>query len=145
MQCLWAVDHGLQSLSKRMWKHIGLTGPQRLVVRVLGARPGLSAGELAAVLHVHPSTLTGIVQRLERLRLVRRAVTRADRRRVTLRLTAAGRAVDRPTPGTVEWVVRRALRGADRTAVAATVCLLTTVAADLRAAAPPSAGAARGR
>jgi DNA-binding MarR family transcriptional regulator len=144
MQCLWAIDHGLQSLSKRMWKRIGLTGPQRLVVRVLGATPGLSAGELAAVLHLHPSTLTGVLQRLEGLGLVRRAVAREDRRRVVLRLTAAGRKFDRPAPNTVEWIVRRALRTTDRAAVAATVRLLTGVAEELRAAAGPSARDARG-
>lgn len=134
MQTLWAVDHGLQSLSKRMWRQLGLTGPQRLVIRILGARPGLGPGELAAVLHIHPSTLTGIVQRLEGLRLVRRAVARSDRRRVILQLTAAGRALDRPMPGTVEAVVRRVLRGSNRTSVAATVRLLTAVATELQAA-----------
>jgi DNA-binding MarR family transcriptional regulator len=140
MQCLWAVDHGLQSMSKRMWRQVGLTGPQRLVVRVLGTRPGLSAGELAAVLHIHPSTLTGVVQRLERLRLVRRTVARDDRRRVVLQLTAAGRKLDQPAPGTVEWAVRRVLRSAPRARVTAAMRLLTEVAAELQAtvAAPRS-------
>lgn len=146
MQCLWAVDHGLQSLSKRMWKQIGLTGPQRLVIRILGSRPGLSAGELAAVLHVHPSTLTGILQRLEALRLVRRAVARTDRRRVVLQLTAAGRALARPMPGTVEWALRRVLRrDANRAAVTATVRLLTAVAAELHATGNATRGERRER
>src|ERR687888_5890 len=62
MQRLWAVAHELQSISKRMDAHLGVTGPQRLVVRILGRRPGLSAGELAAILHLHPSTLTGVLR-----------------------------------------------------------------------------------
>ena len=33
MRLLWAVDHALQSTSKRMESTFGLTGPQRLVVR----------------------------------------------------------------------------------------------------------------
>lgn len=141
MQCLWAVDHALQSLSKRMWRQLGLTGPQRLVLRILGTQPGLSPGELAAVLHIHPSTLTGIVQRLEALSLVRRTVERSDRRRMNLHLTAAGRALDRPTPGTIEAAVRRALRDASRTSVAATVRLLTAVATELQATAATAAAA----
>lgn len=146
MQCLWAVDHGLQSLSKRMWKQLGLTGPQRLVIRILGARPGLSAGELATVLHVHPSTLTGVLQRLEALRLVRRTVARSDRRRVVLQLTAAGRALDRPMPGTVEWALRRVLRrDASRAAIAATVRLLSAVAAELHATTEAARGERRDR
>jgi len=35
MKQLWAVDHGLQSLSKRMESRFGITGPQRLVVRIV--------------------------------------------------------------------------------------------------------------
>ena len=34
MQLLWAVVHGLERLSKRMTGDIGVTGPQRLVLRV---------------------------------------------------------------------------------------------------------------
>jgi DNA-binding MarR family transcriptional regulator len=40
---------------------VGVTGPQRLVLRVVGLFPGMSAGELATVLRVHPSTLTGVL------------------------------------------------------------------------------------
>jgi hypothetical protein len=58
MQLLWAVVHGLERISKRMAGDIGVTGPQRLVLRVVGLFPGMSAGDLATVLHVHPSTLT---------------------------------------------------------------------------------------
>lgn len=64
MQLLWAVVHGLQRTSKRMAGEIGVTGPQRLVLRVVGLLPRLSAGDLATVLRVHPSTLTRVLQRL---------------------------------------------------------------------------------
>lgn len=57
MQLLWAVVHGLERTSKRMILDVGVTGPQRLVLRVVGLYPGVSAGELATILHVHPSTL----------------------------------------------------------------------------------------
>ena len=64
MQLLWAVVHGLEKTSKKMRGAIGVTGPQRLVLRVVGLFPGLSAGDLANILHIHPSTLTGVLQRL---------------------------------------------------------------------------------
>src|SRR2546423_15613008 len=44
MKQLWAVDHGLQSASKRMEASFGITGPQRLVVRIVGRFPGIAAG-----------------------------------------------------------------------------------------------------
>src|SRR5207244_12973540 len=65
MRLLWAVDHALQSASKRMESTFGLTGPQRLVVRIVGRFPGIAAGRIAEILHVHPSTLTGVLKRLE--------------------------------------------------------------------------------
>src|SRR3954469_22948255 len=64
MRVLWALDHALQSASKSMAARLGVTGPQRLVVRMVGRYPDISAGALARLLHVLPSTLTGVLQRL---------------------------------------------------------------------------------
>ena len=38
MRLLWSIEHGLQRLSKRMEAELGITGPQRLVLRVVGQR-----------------------------------------------------------------------------------------------------------
>src|SRR3569833_1262371 len=65
MRLLWAVDHGLQSASKRLEASSGVTGPQRLVIRIVGVYPGISAGEIADILVTHPSTLSGVLKRLE--------------------------------------------------------------------------------
>ena len=109
MKLLWAVDHGLQSVSKRMESRFGITGPQRLVVRIVGRFPGISAGALAGVLHVHPSTLTGVLRRLEtRGMLVRRSDPK-DARRALFGLTPRGRKMDTLRTGTVEQAVRRVL------------------------------------
>src|SRR5258705_7135140 len=89
MQRLWDLTHALDKRSKRMAKHLGVTGPQRLVVRVLGQTPRLAANEIAATLGMHPSTLTGILQRLERDRLIVRESDPDDGRRMRFRLTAA--------------------------------------------------------
>jgi DNA-binding MarR family transcriptional regulator len=119
MQLLWAVAHGLERASKRMKSEVGVTGPQRLVLRVVALFPGLSAGELAGILHVHPSTLTGVLRRLESQGLLVRAEDSVDRRRVALRLTPAGSRVNETRRGTVELAVARTLDrvgAADRTA-----------------------------
>src|SRR5438034_2717248 len=86
MRLLWAIEHGLQRLSKRMEGELGITGPQRLVLRVVGQFPGLSAGELAHIVRLHPSTITGILQRLVARGLLERQRDPADTRRVRLRL-----------------------------------------------------------
>jgi DNA-binding MarR family transcriptional regulator len=109
MRLLWAVHHGLQRASKRMRRELQVTGPQRLVLRAIGQFPGISAGSVARLLHVHPSTLTGVLARLLDRGLIARAPDPADRRRSVLVLTTAGAAIDRRHAGTVEAAVRKAL------------------------------------
>ena len=88
---------------------IGVTGPQRLVLRVVGLAGRLSPGELAATLHVHPSTLTGLLERLSAQRLILREVDPRDRRRAILRLSSQGRRVNSARTGTAEKTVEDAL------------------------------------
>jgi DNA-binding MarR family transcriptional regulator len=109
LRSLWGVNHSLESTSRRMKARFGVTGPERMVVRLVGHYPGISAGELARVLRVHPSTLTAVMKRLVRRGLVLRRADAADARRALLTLTARGRVVDRLRSGTVEAAVRAAL------------------------------------
>jgi MarR family transcriptional regulator, organic hydroperoxide resistance regulator len=111
MRLLWALVHGLDKTSKRMRSEVGVTGPQRMVLRVVGLFPGLSAGELAALLHVHPSTLTGVLRRLVAQRLVTRVSHRTDQRRAVLTLTTRGARINHRRRGTVEAAVEATLRG----------------------------------
>jgi MarR family transcriptional regulator, organic hydroperoxide resistance regulator len=109
LRLLWAINHGLNTTSRRMQTQFGITGQQRLVIRIIDAFPGLSAGELAQVLHIHPSTATGILQRLASRQLVQRRADPGDARRLQLQLTPKGRRLTAPRVGTVEASVRRTL------------------------------------
>ncbi len=109
LRLLWADKHGLQRASKRMEASLGITGPQRLVLRIVGRFPGLSAGALAHVVQLHPSTITGILQRLVRRGLLVREQDPEDNRRVRLRLKPRGQAFTRMSQGTVERAVKQVL------------------------------------
>lgn len=111
MRVLWALVHTLQKASKRMGRDLGVTGPQRLVIRVVGLSPGISAGALARMLHVHPSTLTGVLKRLWKQGVISRAANPIDGRRAVLYLTPRGEGINAAMAGTVEAAVRAALRG----------------------------------
>jgi DNA-binding MarR family transcriptional regulator len=117
---LWALDHALERTSKRMLATLGISGPQRFVLRVVGRFPRISAGQLAATLHVHPSTMTGLIRRLEHRGLVRRWSDPSDRRRVLLGLTPAGQRLDVRAHGTVEEAVERVLAKSPRARIEAT-------------------------
>ena len=56
---------------------------------------------------MHPSTLTGILQRLEARGLLRRLTDPEDARRVQLEITAKGKRLTVPSVGTVESAIKR--------------------------------------
>ena len=131
MQRLWDLVHALAVRSKRMGRTLGVTGPQRLVIRVLGQSPDATAREISDILGLHPSTLTGVLARLEKQGMIQRKVDRVDRRRVRFRLTPAGRRIDRERKGTVEAAVRRAMGRADPAMIAQTEALLALLVTEL--------------
>ncbi|WP_169788741.1 MarR family winged helix-turn-helix transcriptional regulator [Vulgatibacter incomptus] len=74
-----------------MDREFGVTGPQLQALRTIDEIGSCSAGELADRLLVHPSTITGVVQRLEDKGLIDRQRRTDDRRTVEIRLTTAGK------------------------------------------------------
>jgi len=109
MRAVWLLNHGLETVSKQMARRIGLTGPQRMTLRMIGRNPGITAGALAEILHVHPGTLSSTLRQLERKRLLVRGSDPHDRRRVLVNLTRKGKSLDVPTSHTVESSIRAAL------------------------------------
>jgi DNA-binding MarR family transcriptional regulator len=61
------------------------------LLRIVGARPGISQQELAQALRVHASNLVQIVDELEERSLLERKPSPADRRQHSLHLTAKGK------------------------------------------------------
>ncbi|HEY0465130.1 MAG TPA: MarR family transcriptional regulator [Polyangiaceae bacterium] len=109
LQRLWRLNHALERLSGRMEKQFGVTAQQRLIIRCVGAYPGMTAGRLASVLNVDPGTVSAALRRLEQKKLIARRRDPVDCRRVALGLTARGRSLDAPALGTVEAAVTELL------------------------------------
>jgi DNA-binding MarR family transcriptional regulator len=132
MRVIWHLQHALQSKSKRMERTLGVTGPQRLAMRVVGTLPDITSSELANVLHLDPSTISGILQRLVAKRLVARTSDPVDRRRMRLRLTTKGERLNQPsTAGTVESSVHGTLGTFSRSKVRSAVDVLEHLAGSL--------------
>jgi len=140
LRTMWALDHALQRASKRMALSLGVTGPQRLVVRIVGHFPGISAGELAKQMHVHPTTLTGVLDRLERRRLIRRVSDPKYARRSLFRLTAAGERIDGTREGSIEWRVQQVLERMPREQWTAAEVVLQELTRELTDEPPPRDG-----
>ena len=131
LRLLWSIEHHLQSTSKRMRSRLGITGPQRLVLKVVERFPGISAKEVAHVVRLHPSTITGILQRLTKKGLLLRAPDPIDTRRIRLRIQPAARRFTRRSNGMVESAVERALKGMPHDAVESARKVLSAIAASL--------------
>jgi DNA-binding MarR family transcriptional regulator len=112
MKVLWALAHALEARSKRMQRDLGVTGPQRLLLRVVGQSPGCGPGEAARRLSLNPGTVSRLATGLERRKLVRREVDPVDGRKQRLVLTTRGQLLNGLHRGTVEGAVRKAIVGA---------------------------------
>jgi DNA-binding MarR family transcriptional regulator len=139
MRLIWALHHALQQTSKRMKGAIGVTGPQRLVIRIVTRFPGIPAGQIAQFLHVHPSTLTGVLKRLERQGLIHRRPDPKDGRRAFLGITEKGKRIDAAGAGTVEAAVERLLARTSRSKLDGARAVLADLASDLSKAYSPLA------
>lgn len=77
--------------SKRLKKITGLTTPQLVVLLALQKDDGVTVGRLAGRVSLSQSTVTAILDRLERQHLIQRLRSEGDRRRVNVWLTNTGR------------------------------------------------------
>lgn len=102
---LWKANHELELLSKRMMRTLGVTGPQRMVLRIIARKPGISAGGICDAARIHASTLTGILERLMRGDLIARSRDVDDGRRAQFELTPAGDKIAETRRGTVESAI----------------------------------------
>lgn len=124
----WRVNHAMQRVSNRMARDLGLTGPQRLVVRCIGKYPGIPAGQVASILHLDRGTISSALKRLDERGLIKRRADPNDGRRVTLGLTEDGRAFDRPMEHTIEATVEHLLRAISKDDLAVTARVLGAMA-----------------
>src|SRR5688500_2610198 len=73
-----------------MASQFGLTGPQLTVIKMLESLGDISLSSLSERIRAQNSTVTGIIDRMEREGLVRRERSTSDRRVVYIRLTEKG-------------------------------------------------------
>jgi len=95
---LWRVLKAIDDYSKQVQARHGVTGPQLWALWELRDTRGLTVSQTARRMHVHPSTVSGIADRLEAKGLLKRVRDASDQRVVHLEITRAGLAVVRRVP-----------------------------------------------
>jgi MarR family transcriptional regulator, organic hydroperoxide resistance regulator len=82
-------------LTKELARQVDLTGPQLTVLKMLEGMGDISLSELSERIRAQNSTVTGIIDRMEREDLVVRTRSTEDRRVVRIKLTEKGSKIAR--------------------------------------------------
>jgi DNA-binding MarR family transcriptional regulator len=99
---VFQVVHGY---SKRAERVAGLTGPQLWAIKVLAESSPIRVSDLAKRMYLHPSTVVGILDRLESRGLAARSRSLSDRRSVAVALTDKGKEFVASTPAAAQGLL----------------------------------------
>lgn len=124
LDALRRIVQGLRESSRAAERRAGMSGAQLFVLQTLAESPGLSLNELAERTRTHQSSVSAVVARLARERLVDRGTARGDARRAEIRLTPRGHSRLHSAPRTAQERLIAAvdrLAAADRARLAATL------------------------
>jgi MarR family transcriptional regulator, organic hydroperoxide resistance regulator len=110
MQSLRRIVKSLEDYSQEVYSHYGITGPQLWVMKTIYQSGRMSPGEISKAMYLHPSTISGVVDRLEKKGYLVRDRTGPDRRVVQIELTPKGNRVVRKAPKPVQGKMIYGLR-----------------------------------
>jgi DNA-binding MarR family transcriptional regulator len=102
MDALRRIVGSLRSASRSSAREIGVTGAQLFVLHQLDLEPQQSINALAERTHTRQNSVSDVIARLAARGLVSKKVAASDARRAVVSLTAAGRAIVRRAPSTVQ-------------------------------------------
>jgi len=88
----------LNEQSKKVERETGITGPQLWTIKTINELSPINVSDLASKLYLHPTTVIGIIDRLEKQNLVKRRRSKDDRRVVWIELTAKGNDLVKSAP-----------------------------------------------
>lgn len=112
------VIRAAQRHSAWIEKQCGVSGAQLWVMQELEDEPGLRVGEIADKLAVHQTTVSNLLDTLQKRGLVVKRRGELDQRVVTLSLSEKGRAVLQRAPRPARGLLPEALRSMDAKSLA---------------------------
>lgn len=98
MQSLRRIFKAIQDYSHEVSGKYGVTGPQLWVLKTISLNGDMALGDLSKRMYLHPSTITGLIDVLERKGYVARVRDQKDRRVVKVQLTEKGRGLAKKAP-----------------------------------------------
>ena len=98
MIALRKIIRSIDMNSKKLVKRVGLTGPQLLILQEISRGVEITAGEIAKAVSLSQATVTGILERMEKRKLLTRQRSESDRRRIMVRITREGKEILKSAP-----------------------------------------------
>jgi DNA-binding MarR family transcriptional regulator len=95
----------LNEQSQRIKQETGLTGPQLWAIRVIHEKGPINISDIAKRMYLHPTTVLGIIDRLEANGFVSRNRSKEDRRVIWLELTKDGKDLVQSVPEVVKGLL----------------------------------------
>ncbi len=110
MQSLRRIFKAMGNYSQEVSRGFGITVPQLWAVKTIqqNGRPSLNG--LGKSMYLHPSTITGLVDRLEKKGLALIERDQKDRRVIKIRLTVKGAALAKRSPNPIQGKMIHGLR-----------------------------------
>jgi len=102
MQSLRRIFKAIQDYYYEVFDKFGITGPQLWTLKTISKNESLPLGELSKKMYLHPSTITGVVDRLEKKGYVLRNRSEGDRRIVNVQLTPEGKRLVGRAPNPIQ-------------------------------------------
>jgi MarR family transcriptional regulator, organic hydroperoxide resistance regulator len=101
----------LNEQSQRIKLETGLTGPQLWAIGVIHEYGPINISNIAKRMYLHPTTVLGIIDRLETRGLVSRNRSKDDRRVIWVELTQGGRELVQSVPEVSQGLLGGRLEG----------------------------------
>lgn len=110
LRSLRRITRSIALHSRRLSAESSITSPQLVCLRTVIENGPLTATAISREIHVSPSTIVGILDRLEDKGLVLRERSKEDRRIVFVSATESGRELAQNTPSPLQQKLSEALK-----------------------------------
>jgi DNA-binding MarR family transcriptional regulator len=110
LRSLRQIVRAIDLYSRELKARCGLTVPQLVCLSAIAREKQITAVELALQVHLSPSTMVGILDRLEKANLIRRERDLQDRRQVNIAATEMGRKAVNKAPSPLQENLANGLR-----------------------------------
>ena len=114
MQSLRRIFKAIHNYSFEISEKFGITGPQLWALKTISKNESLPLGELSKKMYLRPSTITGVIDRLEKRGYVVRDRDQRDRRVVKILLTPKGKGLVKRGPNPIQGKMIYGLRNLRR-------------------------------